>query len=188
MRISAAFVGLVLFLSPSVGNPQDSFDQFLRQMNKVQRELEDRIFELEMKVGDQQKIIQTLEQRDQKLEGTLKDSQREIQNVQIDARILSDKTSESQKHTAELEHRLNDQVDGLHKVDLRLVTVETNVALQNTELKTATLKLDNLTPALHPAGTKTAASAPRPLHSAKPAATQSAHLSGNGKLRASIAH
>jgi len=177
VRISAVFLGLVLLPSHSIGQAQDNFDQLLRQMNKVQRELEDRIFELEMKVGDQQKTIQNLEQRNLRLESTLKDSQREVQNLQIDARILSDKTDESHKKAAELERKLSDQVDGSHKIDLRLVAVETDVAAQKTELRTAALRLDNLTPPPHPAAMRAAASAPKPHPTVKPTAKEMARLS-----------
>jgi len=176
MRISAAFLGLVLLPSPTIGRAQDNFDQLLRQMNKVQRELEDRIFELEIKVGDQQKTIQNLVQKDQKLEGALENSLRNFQNLQIDARILSDKTAESQKKTAELERKLNDQTEGVHKMDLRLLTVETDVAQQKSELRTAAFRLDNLTPPPHPAGVKTAANAPKPHQAVRPTVAQSAHL------------
>ena len=176
MRISAAVFGLVLLPTPSVVRAQDNFDQLLRQMNKVQRELEDRIFELEIKVGDQQKTIQNLEQKGQRLESALKDSQRDFQNLQIDARILTDKTAEGQKKAAELERKLNDQAEGFHKIDLRLLTVETDVGQQKSDLKTAALRLDNLTLPPHPAGMKTPASVPKPHLTVKPTVTQTARL------------
>jgi uncharacterized coiled-coil protein SlyX len=53
--LSSVFVFL-----PAVGCAQNNFDLLLGQINKVQRECEDRQFELEMKVQDQQKDIDKL--------------------------------------------------------------------------------------------------------------------------------
>ncbi len=159
MKILAAFLGLVFLLSPAVGCAQDDFDLLLGQINKVQRELQDELFGLEMRLKDQQEAIQNLETRCQKLEDALKDTQAETRDLRTMTDLVDDKTDDSRKRT-------NDIVDDLLKIEDRLKTAEDEIQ---------ELKSDSRIPP-HPASREAAANKPKaPVNKPKPAVKEGTH-------------
>jgi septal ring factor EnvC (AmiA/AmiB activator) len=178
--LSSVFVFL-----PAVGCAQNNFDLLLGQINKVQRECEDRQFELEMKVQDQQKDIDKLKAKlgdtlENKLLGdsvgdnladTLRKMQEDIRNLRTNIDLVDEKTTDNIGSP-------------LYQINTRLMTIETKLrtaeddiqALQSesripshtTNRKTAANKSsgfipDNPATTPHPASKKSDASKPKAL-------------------------
>jgi septal ring factor EnvC (AmiA/AmiB activator) len=128
VKILAAFLGLVFFLSPAIASAQSD------------------LLPLEMGLTDPHEAIP-------KLASALKETQTEIQSLQTDAVILYNKADNSTQKTNDLERRLNDLVDHLSKIEDRLLAEETDIA----ELKVAAVRSGVWRPP-HPTSGKSAAS------------------------------
>jgi hypothetical protein len=95
--LAKSLLSSVFVFLPAVCCAQDDFNLLLGQINKVHRELQDRQFELEMKLQDQQKDIQNLVKRQDALEKSLENAKFDIEFLKSMRGFADTKTDDTSK-------------------------------------------------------------------------------------------
>ena len=156
VKILAKFLlSSVFVFLPAVGYAQDDFNLLLRQINKVQRELDEKQFELEMKLGDQQKDIQDLAKRQDALDEALKNAKFDIEFLKSMRGFADTKTDDTRNalnstmnKLYETEHRLTKAEETIDTLNLRLSALEARASKPKAAATKPKTPVNNPTPAV----------------------------------------
>jgi hypothetical protein len=153
----------VFFVLPAVCCGQDNFDLLLAQINKVQRQSQDKQFELEMKLQDQAKDIQDLAKRQDALRTSLGNANFDIEFLKSmrGADDVSKKLDAVESKLYETGERLRKAEATIEILDLRLSALEPRARRAPARNRAPDSFPDTPATAPHPATKKSDASKPK---------------------------